>query len=425
MREHDHYAPQSGDLTFDVESYDLDLQYRVRTNRLQGRAIINAVAAVDTRSISLDLVGLRATRARIDGDPRTTMQLGPRKLRIIPPRPLVAGEAFSIEVQYAGAPGPRRSRWGTIGWEELDDGALVASQPTGAPTWFPCNDRPDDRARYRIAVTTDEGYRVAATGVAAPPQRVGGRTRWEFATDLPVATYLAAVHIGRYTEFALGPARIVHPPALAPRVRNAFRDVPRMLAVFEEAFGPYPQDHCTIVVTSDALEIPLEAQGLAVFGSNHLDPDSERLVAHELAHQWFGNSVGVAHWRDIWLNEGFACYAEWLWSEAAGGPSADTLAAGQHARLQRLPQDLLLGDPGPDDMFDDRVYKRGALTLHALRRRLGDDQFFAVLRRWALQHRHGLVSTVDFRQCIEDVTGSPQTALLDAWLDRAAVPPLH
>ena len=165
MRADDPYAPQSGDLTFDVESYDLDLDYRVRTNRLQGRAVINAVAVVDTRSIGLDLVGLRATRARIDGDARTAMQQGPRKLRVVPPRPLVAGEAFSIEVQYGGAPGPRRSRWGAIGWEELEDGSLVAGQPTGAPTWFPCNDRPDDRARYRIAVTTDEGYRVAATGV--------------------------------------------------------------------------------------------------------------------------------------------------------------------------------------------------------------------------------------------------------------------
>ncbi|MEU1970719.1 M1 family metallopeptidase [Microbacterium sp. NPDC019599] len=425
MREHDHYAPQSGDVTFDVESYDLDIQYRVRTNRLQGRALINAVAAIDTRSIALDLVGLRAARVRVDGDPRTVMRQGPRKLRVIPPRALEAGEAFSIEVQYAGAPAPRHSRWGTIGWEELDDGALVASQPIGAPTWFPCNDRPDDRARYRIAVTVDEGYAVAATGVAAPPQRVSGRTRWEFATDLPVATYLVAVHVGRYTRTPLGPAHLRHPPALAASVRRAFRDAPRMLSVFEEAFGPYPQDHCTIVVTPDVLEIPLEAQGLAVFGSNHLDPDSERLIAHELAHQWFGNSVGIAHWRDIWLNEGFACYAEWIWSEASGGPSAAALAAQHHARLQRLPQDLLLTDPGPDRMFDDRVYKRGALALHALRTRIGDAGFFAVLRRWAGQHRHGLVATEDFLRCVEDVTGSDPAPLLTPWLDLLPLPALR
>ena len=425
MREVDHYAPQSGDLSFDVESYDLDLDYRVRTNRLQGRAVINAVATVDTRSIDLDFVGLRATRVRIDGDTRTTMQHAPRRLRIIPPQPLVAGAAFSIEVQYGGAPGPRRSPWGAIGWEELEDGSLVAGQPTGAPTWFPCNDRPDDRARYRIAVTTDEGYRVAATGVPATPQRVRGRTRWEFTSDVPVATYLAAVHIGRYTEQELRPARLVHPPALALAVNHAFRDVPRMLGFFEDRFGPYPQEHCTIVVTSDVLEIPLEAQGLAVFGANHLGPDSERLIAHELAHQWFGNSVGIGRWRDIWLNEGFACYAEWLWSEESGSESAETLANLYHARLRRLPRDLVLSDPGPDLMFDDRVYKRGALTLHALRNRIGGPAFFAVLRRWVHQHRHGLVNTDDFLHCVEDVTGTNQSALLSAWLNQTALPPLR
>ncbi len=217
MRRHDDYAPQSGDLTFDVESYDLDLTYRVRTNRLEGRALINAVAAVETRSVSLDLVGLRATRARIDGDPRTGMLQGPRKLRITPPRPLAAGEAFSIEVVYGGAPAPRRSRWGLIGWEELEDGALVAGQPIGAPTWFPCNDRPDDRARYRIAVTTDDGYAVAATGVPGPITRSRGRVRREFTVQTPMATYLAAVHVGRYQETMLGRARIVHPPAIAAR----------------------------------------------------------------------------------------------------------------------------------------------------------------------------------------------------------------
>ena len=116
---------------------------------------------------------------------------------------------------------------------------------------------------------------------------------------------------------------------------------------------------------------------------------SERLIAHELAHQWFGNSVTARQWRDIWLHEGFACYAEWLWSEHSGGPGADELARHYHEQLREKPQDLLLADPGPRDMFDDRVYKRGALTLHALRGRLGDEKFFALLRDWTTRYRHG------------------------------------
>ncbi len=421
----DEYTPQSGDVSFDVESYDLEISYRVRTNRLEGRAVINAVAAVPTRSIALDLVGLRATRVRVDGDTKTSFQQGERKLRIALPTRVEPGDAFSIEVVYAGAPRPRRSRWGTIGWEELDDGALVASQPVGAPTWFPCNDRPDDRARYRIAVTTDEPYTVAATGVAAVPVRAGGgRSTWRFASDVPMATYLAAVHIGRYRSSPLGPAVLVCPPALAAAAEHAFADVPAILAVFEELFGAYPQEACTIVVTPDDLEIPLEAQGLVVFGANHLDAESARLVPHELAHQWFGNSVGIARWRDIWLNEGFACYAEWLWSEASGGPPADALAREHHARLAALPQDLVLADPGADLMFDDRVYKRGALALHALRRTAGDAAFRDVVRRWTQTHRHGLVETVDFVECVESVAGADHRALLTAWLDETPLPPL-
>ena len=205
-----------------------------------------------------------------------------------------------------------------------------------------------------------------------------------------MATHLAAVHIGRYRELTLGTGgragpigRILHPLGLAAVARRTFRDVPRMIAVFEEAFGPYPQDDFTIVLTPDELEIPLEAQGMAVFGANHTDDASKRLIAHELAHQWFGNSVGIAHWRDIWLNEGFACFAEWLWSERVGRP-VDRGARGlPPRRAPAPPQDLVLSDPGPDRMFDDRVYKRGALVLEALRRVVGDAAFATLLREWA------------------------------------------
>ncbi|WP_159501348.1 M1 family metallopeptidase [Microbacterium sp. 18062] len=424
----DAYAPQSGDLSYDVVSYDLEIDYRVRTNRLEGRAVVNAIAARTTSTVTLDLVGLRASRIRLDGTSSVSFRQGPRALQIGLPRRLEAGEEFSLEVVYAGAPAPRRSRWGSIGWEELADGALVANQPTGAPTWFPCNDRPDDRARYRMRITTDRDYVAVATGTRVEDRVAGRRRVAEYVSDVPTATYLAAVQIGRYARTELPsagplPVELWAPPALRAPAVAAFDKVAAMGVVFEDAFGAYPQPQYTIVVTADELEIPLESQGMAVFGANHLDADSERLVAHELAHQWFGNSVGIESWRDIWLNEGFACYAEWIWSEATGDASAEACAEAHHARLRAEPQDLVLGDPGADLMFDDRVYKRGALTLHALRLTLGDERFFALLREWVARYRHALATTDDFRALA--VAAEPSAGeLLRRWVDRPALPRL-
>lgn len=426
----DPYAPQSGDTAYDVLSYDLTLSYRVRTNRLDGVATIVGVARDALPSFALDLVGLRTSRVRIDGAP-ARFAAGPRVLRVTPVGVIAAGERFEVEVTYAGAPAPRRSRWGTVGWEELTDGALVAGQPIGAPTWFPCNDRPDARARMRMEITVDDGYAVAATGVAGATTRRGGRVTTTFASDVPTATYLAAVHVGRYRTRPLAgsgqgvvpPVSVTAPPALTAAADRAFSTVPDMLRLFDRLFGPYPQEACSLVVTADELEIPLEAQGLAVFGMNHLVPAAQRLVAHELAHQWFGNSVGLARWSDIWLNEGFACYAEWLWWEQSGGADVETCVAENHARLAAKPRDLLLVDPGPDDMFDDRVYKRGAIALHAVRRTIGDGAFFDLLRGWTADFRHRLATTDDFRRAVERAGGVDAVTVLSRWIDVEALPP--
>lgn len=438
----DPYTPQSGDPNVHIDHYDLTLDYRVGTNRLSGTAVLRGRVTDAARSIVLDLVGVRASRVRVEGEggrsgsgsgsgsgKTTGFRQTDRKLWVTPARPFAAGQEFSIAVTYAGAPRPRRSRWGTIGWEELEDGVLVAAQPTGAPTWFPCNDVPSDKATYRLTITADAGYTVVAGRRTGRVTR-GGRTTWTFDRDTPTATYLATVQIGKYVTEAvtLGVTRgeLNYPRPLAARAHADFADLPRMMAVFTEAFGPYPLEDYTIVVTADDLEIPLEAQGMAIFGANHIDGahGAERLIAHELAHQWFGNSVGVAQWRDIWLNEGFACYAEWLWSERSGGPTAHEKALSHHARLALLPQDLLLGDPGPDLMFDDRVYKRGALTLHALRLTVGDEAFFDVLRAWTARFGSATATREDFTALAEEVSAAPLASLFHAWLDALPLPPL-
>jgi aminopeptidase N len=413
-----------------VLSYTLTLRYKVATNRLDGEAVIVAEAVEALDRFQLDLVGLSVSRVMVDGDKRTRHQQGPRRLTVRPSGRLEAGQRFEVLVRYSGSPEPRGSRWGRVGWEELDDGVLVAAQPVGAPTWFPCNDRVADKAGYRIDLTTEEAYTVVAPGRLSGRTTAAGRTTWTYVEDIPTATYLVAIHIGRYRSdsLALGelPGAVHYPAALRSEVAATAAKVPGMVAEFEQRFGRYPLGRYDMVVTPDTLEIPLEAQGMAVFGANHLDGswESERLVAHELAHQWFGNSVGLSRWRDIWLNEGFACYAEWLWSQASGGPSAHQQAKKHWALLADLPQDLVLSDPGPSLMFDDRVYKRGALTLHALHRVVGDQPFFEILRAWTAAHARSTATTADFITLAEQVAGWRLGGLFTEWLDEPRLPKL-
>jgi aminopeptidase len=426
----DPYVPTHGNGGYHVESYELDLDYRVSSNRLTGKATITAVATQALSRISLDLSGLRVSKVSVNGrrPQRYTQRSG--KLHIS--ANITDGAEFVVDIQYGGNPKPEDSPWGELGWEELTEGVIVASQPSGAATWFPCNDRPGDKAHYRITVTTDSPYQVVANGRLVSRRVKASRTTWVYDQAAPMATYLATVQIGRYdaVELASSPVttRALVPASL---LRNAKVDLGRqqdMMKLFCGLFGPYPFGAYTVVVTDDPLEIPLEAQGISVFGSNHLDGrrGSERLVAHELAHQWFGNSLTPANWQHIWLNEGFACYAEWLWSEASGGLTATQQVSKAHTRLKSLPQDLLLSDPGPELMFDDRLYKRGAITLHVLRQHLGDDAFFELLRTWSKTYRHGSVTTAEFITLA--VSFSPdEDAVRDLfalWLDSTELPAL-
>jgi aminopeptidase N len=425
----DPYLRGHGDPTFAVRHYDLDLDYRITSNHLSGRATIRVEALTSLTELGLDLDGLEATSVKVDGaNVRYTHRRS--RLTVRPASPVAPGEEIVVVVDYRGHPGPLPGPWGEAGWEELEDGVLVAGQPHGAPSWFPCNDRPADKAPYRMSITTAADYYVAANGILTSARRRASTTTWVYEQAEPMASYLATVQIGRYVNRELVgpvPLEVVLPPRRAGLAEKAgLGRQPEMLEAFIDLFGPYPFAGYRVVVTDEDLEIPLEATGMAVFGTNFLTDDweAERLVAHELAHQWFGNSVTLGAWHDIWLHEGFACYAEWLWSEASGGAAAEEHARKHWKRLSGLPQDLVLADPGPDDMFDDRVYKRGALALHALRTTVGDDPFFALLREWTSRHAHGTVDTQDLITLAGEVSGQDLSELFEAWLFAPPLPPL-
>lgn len=430
----DPYLSGHGDISYRVSHYDLKLTYKVAANRLDERAQLYVEIAEATDRIHVDLYGLRITKVFLDGQPvkyrhrrqRVAVEVGQR----------APGERFLLEFRVTGKPQPVPGVHGAAGWEELTDGAMVGSQPNGAPGWFPCNDDAADKATYRIEITTDPEYHVVANGTLADATRRGATTTWTYVMDRPMSPYLATVQIGPYTvqkRSAGVPVEVVHPPAVDVGAGSAFAHQGEMVDLFCELFGPYPFGEYRAVVVDDDLEIPLEAQGLSTFGRNLVAPEweNERLVAHELAHQWFGNSVTGCRLSDIWLHEGFACYAEWLWSDHRSSGS-DTLsvqerAAEHHERLQATPRGATLADPGMESMFDDWVYKRGALTLHAIRALLGDAAFFEVLRSWTAAHAGGSVTTDDFEAHCLDRAGSTahqMDSLLRAWLHESELPDL-
>jgi len=305
---------------------------------------------------------------------------------------------------------------------------LVAGQPNGASSWFPCDDHPSAKASYRIQISVESPYLVLANGELVSKRVRAGQTTWTYELHEPTSTYLVTLQIGMYELVRMSKSPVPMQAVLPARLRrNLDVDFGRqleMIDAFTEMFGPYPFPGYTVVITDDELDIPIEAQSFSTFGANHCDGSrhSERRVAHELAHQWFGNSVTLERWRDIWLHEGFACYAEWLWSQRSGGPSADECARKYYQKLRSTTVRVPLADPTPAKMFDDWVYKRGAITLHALRLRIGDGSFFALIRRWTEKYRYGTATTEDFISLAANYSTEPLGDLWQQWLFTPALP---
>jgi aminopeptidase N len=439
----DPYLPAVGSDVLAVDALTLELDVRLAANRISGTAVLHGRLLAQTARVELDLhrlgvdsvqavaAGRRLKRAKAS-QPRRT----PHRVVVDLGEALPAGTALELTVAYRGTPKPRRSPWGPVGWEELTDGVLVAGQPHGASTWLPCVDSPGNRMSAEITVTCDAGYLPVANGTGRHVRQSGSRTTWRWVLEEPVPPYLLTLQIGRYRMVELPgrsdgpPIRLAVTPEHQQRALTTLGSQHRMAEVFQEAYGPYPFEAYTAVVADDDLEIPLECAGLSLFGTNHLSGrwEDERLIAHELSHQWFGNAVTLGRWSDLWLHEGFACYSEWVWSEASQRDTVQACARHAWQGLAAEAQDLVLCDPGPKDMFDDRVYKRGALTVWAMRRLLGDAVFGRMVRGWVAEHRFGTVDTAMFRAHVHSwapaagVSGTAVDALFDAWTVDTALP---
>jgi aminopeptidase N len=416
----DPYFPLAGNGGYDVKHYSLKLDYVRAGNQLVASAVIRARATQNLRRFDLDLRGFTITRLTVNGVAASFRRDG-QELIITPRHRLQAGRPFVVRVDYRGQPveiiDPDDSK---EGWVLTEDGAFVVNEPQGSPGWYPANDNPRDKATFDFTITVPKGITAIGNGRLVSRRHHHGKTTWRWAEDSPMATYLATATNGVFDLRISHAGRLPLYHAVDPvEVPNGAFDrlaaEAEVIRFFSRLYGPYPfSSGGGIVDHAPEVGYALESQTKSQYDQT----PSAGTVVHEISHQWFGDSVSLTVWPDIWLNEGFATFSEWIYREKHGGQTAQASFDQAYARpatdpfWARPPGDL----GGPANLFTSPAYSRGAMTLQALRGKVGDRAFFGIMRAWYARHRDGNVTTADFVRLAERRTGQQLDAFFQTWL---------
>jgi aminopeptidase N len=420
----DPFFPDAGNGGYDVSHYSLTLSYEPATNQLTGTATITSTATQNLSRFDLDLRGFAISRLEVNGRDASFARDG-QELIVTPGTGIRRGSSFTVLVAYAGTPAVVTDPDQSIeGWVPTDDGAFVVGEPQGSPAWYPANDNPRDKATYDFSVSVPAGLTVMANGVLVSHQTSSGRTTWVWRETDPMAPYLATATLGRFDLTVSTVAGVPSYVAVDPQLSkgNVFRKLPEIVEFYASIYGPYPFNAVgSIADSARVVGYSLETQTKPVYDRM---PD-ETTVAHELSHMWYGDSVTLTLWPDMWLHEGFATWSEWIWSEHTGNRSAHKF----FEHYYNTPaHDIGFwtpppGNPGtPEFLFNGTIYIRGGMTLQALREKVGDFAFFQIMRSWATQNRYGNVGTPQFIALSEQISGMDLEHFFDVWLYRPDKP---
>ena len=418
----DPYFPRDGNGGIDVLRYEVHDRYEFLARRLSGWTRLTVTATETLAAFNLDLL-LPVRGVAVDGVVTPWSRPNRHELQITPATPIAAGRTVEVVVAYVGRPG--RIGWrGESNWVASEHEVVAVSQPHMAAWWFPSNDHPRDKAVIDVSITAPWRKTVISNGELVSRRVHDGlaTTRWRSAE--PMAPYLAFFAAGpfqvergvrRGLPWLVAVSRSV-PSGTFERSLRLMRRSARLTRWLESQLGPYPFASTGGVTTSLNPGFALENQGRPVYPV--LDTGAGSVVVHELAHQWFGNSVSLEDWSDIWLNEGAATFMEIRHAEVRGGPSGQQWLESLYDETFHDTEfwRVRLADPGPGRMFHAAVYERGGMTFQALRHKVGERAFWQVLRSWVSLHRGGNASTADFEELAEQVTGVSLGAFFDVWL---------
>ena len=430
----DPFFPLQGNGGYDVRHYSLDLDYDPATQQLDGSAKIVLRTTQDLDQFNLDLRDwFDVTRVAVNGNKAQWFQEDGQELVVTPRRRLQAGHLYVARVDYDGIPQTVVDPDDSFeGWVKNSDGAFVVNEPQGAPGWFPANDDPNDKATYDFAITVPQGKVAIGNGRLLSSVTDGGKTTWRWREDSPMATYLTTATNGDF-DFSIqaGPDGLPIYNAIdsdgfsatqKATAATRFATQPEIISFFSELYGPYPFSSAGAVIDRGGVGYALESQTKPMYDG----VPGENTVVHEIAHQWYGNSVTLSIWRDIWLNEGFARFSEWIFREKRRTTTAQALFNAAYARDASHPwwQTPPAAIPGPEVMFFPSfpTYDRGAMTLQALRVKIGDERFFRFMRAWYAENRDSNATTEDLIALAEREAGQQLDAFFDVWLYQPGKP---
>ena len=425
----DTYYPQLGNGGYDALHYTLDLTIDPIKNTLSGDFIMEAQATQPLKSFNLDFSGLKIDKVTVN-DKKAKNRRKDGELTITPAHPLDEDDIFTVTVTYHGTP-ERTPSYGTYwsaGWYHTDENEVfVSSEASASDNWYPVNDHPLDKATYTFRITVPKPYVVAANGLLLEKVENNDTITYVWEAAEPMASYVTAVNIAGYEiETMQGPNNILIrnylTADLPEELQTNIDQMADMLTFFSERFGPYPFDSYGIVIVdfppTDA-PAAMETQTLSQHSANEFSL-SEYVVAHELAHQWFGDSVSLKNWQDIWLKEGAATYAGWLWLEHRESGALDAQIRKTYPMESFSPNPP--GNPSRTNLYTDTIYNRSAMTFHALRLLVGDEVFFQILRTYTERYKYGNAGTADFIALAEEVSGQELGEFFDGWLYAAPIP---